>query len=78
MNPKENKEYYISSECYGHGDRQKCTDNPDDQNDHLCAGFGGVALEEEHDGFISVNSDCSECEDAGLHTQILKYHYSQS
>ena len=44
-----NKDCYICSECDGHGDRQKCTDDPDDQNDHLCAGLGGVALEGEHD-----------------------------
>jgi len=62
----------LCSECYGHWHCQDGAHNPYDQDDHLCAGLGGVAFQREHDGFISVNSYGSECKNTGIYTQILK------
>ena len=67
----------LCSECYGHWHCQDGAHNPYDQDDHLCAGLGGVALQGEHDGFISVNGYGSECKNAGIYTQILKYQFKK-
>ena len=55
-----------------HGDCKHGADDPDDQDDALRPGLGGVALEREHDGLVPVHGDGCQGEDAGVHTQVLR------